>query len=209
MRGAASAVRRGGGGRAPGWRSGATGQHGGGCAQPAHQPALAQRTGGGRLPAGVLQAVHERNESQKSVLAAKVRRHFGDDLSGLTFGIWGLAFKPETDDMREAPAIVLLNELVASGARVIAYDPVAMEIARQLLPAAWFGDGTLRLAEHQYAALEGVDSLVLVTEWKPFRHPDFGAMKRMMKQPVIFDGRNQYDPAGLRPAGFTYYGIGR
>ena len=162
-----------------------------------------------RLPAGVLQAVHERNESQKSVLAAKVRRHFGDDLSGLTFGIWGLAFKPETDDMREAPAIVLLNELAASGAKIIAYDPVAMEAARRMLPAVWFEDGTLRLAEHQYAALEGVDSLVLVTEWKPFRHPDFGAMKRMMKQPVVFDGRNQYEPAALRQAGFTYYGIGR
>jgi UDPglucose 6-dehydrogenase len=157
----------------------------------------------------VLQAVHERNEAQKHVLFTKIIDRFGADLSGLTFGLWGLSFKPGTDDMREAPAVVLLHELVGAGARVRAYDPEAMEAARQELPKAWFERGLLTLARHQYEALDDVDALVLVTEWKPFRHPDFRAMKEMMKQPVIFDGRNQYDPKALAREGFTYTGIGR
>lgn len=127
----------------------------------------------------------------------------------MMFGIWGLAFKPETDDMREAPSLVLLQELVAAGARIRAYDPVAMDVAREILPEAWFETKRLELVDHQYSALEGVDAMVLVTEWKPFRHPDIAAMKRMMKQPIIFDGRNLYEPSGLRDAGFEYAGIGR
>jgi UDPglucose 6-dehydrogenase len=157
----------------------------------------------------ILQAVHERNEAQKHVLFGKIVGHFGPDLSGLTIGLWGLSFKPGTDDMREAPAVVLLHELIGAGARVRAYDPEAMEAARQELPQAWFARGLLTLARHQYEALEGVDGLALVTEWKPFRHPDFRAMKELMRQPVIFDGRNQYDPKALRREGFTYLGIGR
>jgi UDPglucose 6-dehydrogenase len=157
----------------------------------------------------VLRSVHARNEAQKHVLFAKIGKRFGDDLSGLTFGVWGLAFKPETDDMREAPSVVLLQKLIAAGARIKAYDPVAMTVAREMLPEDWFDSGRLELADHQYGALEGVDALVLVTEWKPFRHPDFAAMKRMMKQTMIFDGRNLYEPAVLRNAGFEYCGIGR
>jgi UDPglucose 6-dehydrogenase len=157
----------------------------------------------------ILQAVHERNEAQKHVLFSKVVEHFGADLSGLTFGLWGLSFKPGTDDMREAPAVVLLHELIGAGARVRAYDPEAMEAARQELPRAWFERGLLTLARHQYEALDGVDALALVTEWKPFRHPDFRAMKELMKQPVIFDGRNQYEPKSLTREGFVYIGIGR
>ena len=157
----------------------------------------------------ILQAVHERNEAQKHVLFGKIVEHFGPDLSGLTFGLWGLSFKPGTDDMREAPAVVLLHELIGAGAKVRAYDPEAMEVARQELPQAWFARDLLTLARHQYEALDGVDALALVTEWKPFRHPDFRAMKELMKQPVIFDGRNQYDPKALRREGFTYLGIGR
>lgn len=157
----------------------------------------------------LLEAVHQRNEAQKHVLFAKIAARFGSDLSGLTFAVWGLAFKPGTDDLREAPAVVLLHELIGAGARVRAYDPEAMEAARRELPQAWFSDGRLTLARHQYEALEGADALALVTEWKPFRHPDFTAMKGLMKAPVIFDGRNQYDPQALRRDGFTYIAIGR
>ncbi len=157
----------------------------------------------------VLGAVHHRNERQKEVLFEKITARLGDDLSGLTFGLWGLSFKPGTDDMREAPAVVLLHQLIGAGARVRAYDPEAMEVARAELPRAWFENGALTLAQHQYDALEGSDVLVLVTEWKPFRHPDFGAVKRLLKTPLIFDGRNQYDPQNLRGEGFEYFGIGR
>lgn len=157
----------------------------------------------------VLQAVHERNEDQKHVLFRKITARFGEDLSGLTFALWGLAFKPGTDDIREAPAVVLLNELIAAGARVKAYDPEALDAARAEFPPHWFERGLVTLVRHQYEALEQVDALVLVTEWKPFRHPDFRAMKEMMKQTIIFDGRNQYDPLNLKEDGFEYFGIGR
>jgi len=157
----------------------------------------------------VLHAVHERNELQKRILFQKIVGRFGDDLSGRTFGVWGLAFKPETDDVREAPAVVLLQHLVSAGAAVRAYDPVAMTTARRALPAEWFSSGRVELVEHQYEAIKGVDALALVTEWKPFRHPDFAAMKSLMKSPVLFDGRNLYEPATVRNAGFDYIGMGR
>jgi UDPglucose 6-dehydrogenase len=143
------------------------------------------------------------------VLFRKITARFGADLSGLTFGLWGLAFKPGTDDIREAPAIVLLGELVAAGARVRAYDPEALDAARAQLPGHWLESGQVTLVRHQYEALDHADGLVLVTEWKPFRHPDLSALKEMMKQLVIFDGRNQYDPHQLKEDGFEYFGIGR
>jgi UDPglucose 6-dehydrogenase len=157
----------------------------------------------------LLQSVHQRNEQQKQVLFDKIVARFGCDLAGRTFGVWGLAFKPGTDDLREAPAVVLLQALIAAGAKVRAYDPEAMDAARRDLPQEWFERDQLTLCRHQYEALDGVDALVLVTEWKPFRHPDFRAMKEMMKQPVIFDGRNQYDLKALAREGFTCIGIGR
>ncbi len=157
----------------------------------------------------ILQAVHERNERQKHVLFEKITARFGQDLSGLVFALWGLAFKPGTDDMREAPSLVLLHELIGAGATVKAYDPVAMDRARRELPRRWLDDGSLLFASHQHEALVGADALVLVTEWKPFRHPDFEVMKQLMKRPVVFDGRNIYDPAQLRALGFEYVGIGR
>ncbi len=157
----------------------------------------------------VLQAVHQRNEAQKHVLFEKLVNKFGRDLTGMTFGVWGLSFKPGTDDIREAPSRVLLEALLGSGAKVLAYDPEAQEAARKELPAEWFADDRVTLVRHQYEALDGVDGLLLVTEWKPFRHPDFRAMKDMMKQAVIFDGRNQYDPGALKDEGFEYFGIGR
>ena len=157
----------------------------------------------------VLQAVEDRNEAQKHVLHEKIVRRFGDKLTGKTFGVWGLAFKPGTDDMREASVIVLLEALIKFGARVRAHDPVAMEVARRELPAAWFSSGSVELVEDQYEAVRGVDALALVTEWKPFRHPDFERMRTLMKSPVVFDGRNQYDPAHMREIRFEYHGIGR
>jgi UDPglucose 6-dehydrogenase len=157
----------------------------------------------------VLQSVQDRNEIQKRVLFEKVAARFGKDLSRHTFAMWGLAFKPGTDDMREAPSIVLLHELIAAGARVKAYDPVAMKAARRELPNAWFERKQLELVDNQYDAPSGADALLLVTEWKPFRHPDFDQLRKTMKQPIIFDGRNQYDPAHMRTAGFEYQAIGR
>ena len=156
----------------------------------------------------IMSAVEARNDAQKKRLFEKITARFGADLSGLTFGIWGLAFKPGTDDMREAPSVVLLGQLIGAGAKVKAYDPVAMDAARRILPAKWFEGGKLVL-EHQYDALDGVAALVLVTEWKPFRYPDFGVVKNRMQTPIIFDGRNLYDPTELRGLGFEYFGIGR
>jgi UDPglucose 6-dehydrogenase len=181
----------------------------GGSCFPKDVKALIHMAEQARIEPMILGSVHRRNERQKHVLFEKITARFGADLSGLSFGLWGLAFKPGTDDMREAPAVVLLHELVAAGARVLAYDPEAMEIAHAELPGAWFANGALQLVRHQYEALEGADALALVTEWKPFRHPDWSAMKKMMKQPVVFDGRNQYDPKKLKGEGFEYYGIGR
>lgn len=168
--------------------------------------AMAQAAG---VEPEVLTAVEERNAKQKRVLEEKIVARFGEDLTGRTFGVWGLAFKPGTDDMREAPSIPLIEGLIGRGATVRAYDPVAMDNARRVFPAQWFDEGRLVFTRHQYDALDGADAMVLVTEWKPFRHPDFGAIKRLLKTPLIFDGRNQYDPQQLERLGFAYVGIGR
>ena len=181
----------------------------GGSCFPKDVRALIHMAGEHDYRSMILQAVHERNEDQKHVLFRKIKDRFGADLSGLTFGLWGLAFKPGTDDIREAPAIVLIRELVDAGASVRAYDPEAQEATRVELPAEWLDNGSVTLVRHQYEALEQADALALVTEWKPFRHPDFRAMKEMMKQLVIFDGRNQYEPESLKEDGFEYFGIGR
>jgi UDPglucose 6-dehydrogenase len=151
----------------------------------------------------ILKAVEEVNESQKRVLIAMVKRHFGDDLRGKRLAVWGLAFKPNTDDMREAPAIAVVEGLLAAGARVTAYDPEAMAEAKK----RHFGD-RIEYAEIPMAALEGADGMVLVTEWNEFRRPDFEAVKAALKTPVVFDGRNIYPRATLERLGFTYYGIG-
>ncbi len=157
----------------------------------------------------LLNAVEARNEAQKHVLFEKIRRRFGARLKGLTFGLWGLSFKPGTDDMREASSVVLLRELISADATVKAYDPVAMVAASRELPAEWFKTGQLKLVDEQYSALNGADAMILMTEWKPFRHPDLSRIRKIMKNAVIFDGRNQYDPTLLRDAGFEYSGIGR
>jgi UDPglucose 6-dehydrogenase len=157
----------------------------------------------------ILNAVESRNMQQKHILPAKIQQIFGDDLSNVTIGVWGLAFKPGTDDMREASSLVLIEEILKRGAKVQAYDPAAMPVAREIMPKEWFTSGKLVLTDHQYDALKGVDALALVTEWKPFCYPDINAMRNLMRRHIILDGRNQYDPAQLRDAGFEYYGIGR
>lgn len=157
----------------------------------------------------VLKSVEERNYHQKRVLPEKISQIFGDDLTNVKIGIWGLSFKPGTDDMREASSLVLIEKLIERNAQVLAYDPVAMPMARELVPSSWLSSGKLVLAEHQYDAVKDVDALALVTEWKPFCYPDWTAMKKLMRRPVILDGRNQYDPKQMRDHEFEYYGIGR
>jgi UDPglucose 6-dehydrogenase len=153
----------------------------------------------------VLKAVEAANDRQKHVLVDKVTKRFGKDLSGKRLAVWGLAFKPNTDDMREATSRVVLDELFKLGATVTAYDPVAMDEARRI-----FGDEPrLQYAANPNAALDGADALLIVTEWKEFRSPDFERIKATLKTPVIFDGRNLYDPALPRQAGLDYEGIGR
>jgi UDPglucose 6-dehydrogenase len=154
---------------------------------------------------GVLHAVHAANERQKQVIVDKIVARFGEDLSGRTFALWGLAFKPNTDDMREAPSRVIIDELLRRGASVCAYDPVAMNEARRVLA----GTSLLRFAGSQAEALDGADALVVVTEWKEFRNPDFDAIKAALRQPLIFDGRNLYEPELMRALGIEYIGIGR
>ena len=157
----------------------------------------------------VMRAVEARNQAQKQRLFEKISQRFHDGLAGRIIALWGLAFKPGTDDLREAPALALIERLLDAGARVRAYDPVAMPHARAALPRAYQHSEKLELVDEQYQAPDGADALVLVTEWKPFRNPDFQALKKIMRLPVVFDGRNQYDPRGVRAAGFEYFGIGR
>ena len=150
----------------------------------------------------ILQAVEDVNDDQKMVMVRKIKAHFGQDLTGKHFAFWGLSFKPETDDMREAPSVVIANELLAAGATVTAYDPVAAHEAKHQL-----GD-RIQYAANAYAALTGADALLLITEWREFRVPNWDRVKESLKQPVVFDGRNIYSGAELRAAGFTYAGIG-
>ncbi len=151
----------------------------------------------------ILQAVFRVNERQKKRLGERVVQHCGEDLTGRTFGVWGLAFKPRTDDMREAPSITVIGDLLARGARVRAHDPVAMDNARGI-----FGD-TIEYVDNEYAAVEGADGLIVVTEWSEYRNPDFVQLKSLLAQPVVFDGRNLYDPRRMAELGFTHYSIGR
>ena len=154
---------------------------------------------------GVLQAVEQANERQKHVLVHKVVARYGEDLSGRVLALWGLAFKPNTDDMREAPSRTIVAELARRGARVQAYDPVAMAEAERVLA----GTSGLSFMTSAAAALQGADALLVVTEWKEFRNPDFDAIKAALKEPVIFDGRNLFDPALMRSLGIVHLAVGR
>jgi len=157
----------------------------------------------------ILNAVEERNYEQKHVLGKKLFLKLGDDLSGKTIALWGLSFKPETDDMREASAIVFLHDVISRGAKVKAYDPEAMSVAKIELPKEWFNEGRLELVEHQENVFSDADVLVLMTEWKQFKNPDFNEIKNKMRGNLILDGRNQYNPKQLKDLGFEYEGIGR
>jgi UDPglucose 6-dehydrogenase len=177
----------------------------GGSCFPKDVQALSRtaRDAGGDLI--ILRAVEEANEAQKRVLGKKIVRHFGESLAGRRFALWGLAFKPNTDDMREAPSRAVIADLLARGAEISAYDPVSMDEARRI----YAGEKRIRFAESPTAALDGADALVIVTEWKEFRSPDFDEMKRRLKAPLVFDGRNLYDPAQMRASGIQYFAIGR
>ena len=149
-----------------------------------------------------LKAVERVNEAQKVRFIAKLEAHFGS-LKGKTIALWGLSFKPRTDDMREAPAIPLINRLLKAKARVQAFDPQAGSVARRI-----FGN-KIAVADKSYDALKGADALVIATEWNEFREPDFDKMRKVLKRPVIFDGRNIYNPEQMKALGFTYYSVGR
>ena len=152
----------------------------------------------------VLEAVDQVNEDQKKVLVHKVKKHFGENLKGKHFAMWGLSFKPNTDDMRDAPSIIIAKELVAAGATITAYDPIAMHHAKNI----YLGD-TVQYTNHAYDALINADALLLITEWPEFRIPDWQKLSILMKNKIIFDGRNIYDQAYLQEMGFAYFGIGR
>ncbi len=155
------------------------------------------------VPISLLSGVHEVNQRQRDAFMAKIEQHFGGNLTGKRIAVWGIAFKPGTDDIREAPAITLMKYLLERGATIVAYDPAAHETCRKVL-----GD-RLTYADNDLEALEGADALVICTDWDEFRHPDFEQIKARMTEPVIFDGRNLYRPATMQQHGFTYHSIGR
>jgi UDPglucose 6-dehydrogenase len=181
----------------------------GGSCFPKDMRALVHMAAANGVEAGILRAAEARNRAQKHRLYEKIYEHFGGRLAGKVIGLWGLAFKPGTDDLREAPSTVLIERLLNANAGVRAYDPVAMDNARRTFPGEWLRSDKFELVDRQYDAPAGADALALVTEWKPFRRPDFDELKKLMSSPVIFDGRNQYDPLQVRAAGFKYVGIGR
>ena len=177
----------------------------GGSCFPKDVQALRRTAAENGVPMRVIDAVEAANEAQKHLLLSKIISRFGGDLSGLRFALWGLAFKPNTDDMREAPSRVLMEGLWQRGAHVVAFDPVAAHETRRI-----YGDHPqLTLVDSPEAALEGADALAIVTEWKVFRSPDFSVIHSALKQAIIFDGRNLYEPQQLRELGFEYFGIGR
>ena len=151
----------------------------------------------------VLKAVESVNDKQKSVLFDKLNKYYNGDLKGKVIGIWGLSFKPKTDDMREAPSLVIIEKLLESGAKVRAYDPVAMEEGKRIL------GNKIEFVDDQYGALVDADALILVTEWSEFRMPNFKVVKKLLNKPVLFDGRNIYDPEEMQELGIDYFGIGR
>ena len=187
----------------------------GGSCFPKDVSALSQTANEHGLDLKILRAVESVNHAQKTILVEKIEKRYGTDLSGMKFAIWGLAFKPNTDDMREAPSRVVIGELVRRGADVVAYDPIAMPEAKRFMAedfeaaANAGGMNRVAMATDPMTALEGCDALVIVTEWVAFRSPDFGLLKQKLKQSVIFDGRNLYEPQEMMDLGIEYHGVGR
>jgi UDPglucose 6-dehydrogenase len=181
----------------------------GGSCFPKDIKALIHTAKGIKADAGILEAVEERNARQKRKLFDKIVARYGDDLKGKSFAMWGLSFKPDTDDIREASSLTLIELLTGAGAKVRAYDPIATENIRKEVSPQLVETGKLVFCDDQYETLDGCDALLLVTEWKQFRNPDFALLKKRLRAAAVFDGRNQYDPSDLAAAGFEYYGIGR
>jgi UDPglucose 6-dehydrogenase len=177
----------------------------GGSCFPKDIQALQHTAGEYGVQLTIVDSVEKANRTQKQRLLEKVRGRFGEQLDGRHFAVWGLSFKPNTDDMREAPSRVVINGLLARGASITAYDPVAMEEGKRVFAK----EPGVRFAVSTVAALDGADALIIVTEWKEFRSPDFDDMKKRLKSPVVFDGRNLYDPAMMHDAGIEYFSVGR
>jgi len=177
----------------------------GGSCFPKDVQALIKTSGDYGYETKILKAVENVNAEQKQVIPAKVVKRFGEDLSGKTFGVWGLAFKPNTDDMRMSAAITIINELTKRGAKIKAYDPKAVKEAKECYLK---GNANVEYCDSKYTTLVDADAMIMVTEWKEFRQPDFFEIKQRLKNPVIFDGRNQYDAEQLKELGFEYYQIG-
>jgi UDPglucose 6-dehydrogenase len=175
----------------------------GGSCFPKDVQAMIQTAEEYGLDSAMLRAVDAVNDRQKHVLVHKVKAHFGGDVRGRAFAVWGLSFKPRTDDMREAPSLTVVEGLLKAGAQVRVHDPEALAEARR-----YFGD-RVRYCEINYDALEGADALLILTEWNEFRRPDFARMKKLLKQPLVFDGRNLYEPGEMAEIGFVYHSIGR
>jgi UDPglucose 6-dehydrogenase len=177
----------------------------GGSCFPKDVKALQRSAHEAGRPLRLVGAVEEVNDAQKHVLAEKIKAYFKQDLKGKTIALWGLAFKANTDDMREAASVTVIEDLTREGASVRAYDPAAGDVARQMLSA----NGKVLVVDSAEAALEGADALAVITEWQEFRSPDFAALKAKLKSPAIFDGRNLYDPPALKAQGIAYFPIGR
>jgi len=179
--------------------------YGGSCFPKDVKALLQMAAGKAGINLKVLNAVRSANDAQKHVLGTKIKTHFGNDLRGKHFALWGLAFKANTDDMREATSCDVIRDLLVAGASITAYDPVAMAEAKRVFPA----ESRLGYAENKISALDNADALIIVTEWKEFRSPDFSLIKQCLKTPVIFDGRNLFEPVDMKHLGIVYFGIGR
>ena len=175
----------------------------GGSCFPKDVKALVQTSKHAGSPLSILDRVVQVNDQQKHVLVSKIREHFGEDIKGMHFAVWGLAFKPNTDDVRQAPSLIIIEDLINLGATVTAYDPAAMKTAGRVL------GNKISYAESEYEALNGADALLIFTEWNEFRNPDFEELKAALKTPTIFDGRNIFSLKKMEELGFTYYSIGR
>ena len=175
----------------------------GGSCFPKDIKALAKTAQENNYDFRILQSVMDVNEDQKSILSRRIKKYFGESIANKTIGIWGLAFKPNTDDIREAPALTIISELLKAGAQIKAFDPEAMENVRALM-----GD-KITLCDNQYDAIEGTDALAVVTEWNVFRTPDYDRIMSSLREPVVFDGRNVFDPVDMKERGFVYSSIGR
>jgi UDPglucose 6-dehydrogenase len=180
----------------------------GGSCFPKDVKALVHTLKATGVDASILDGVERVNEAQKRVLLNRVVGYYGGDVTGRTFAVWGLSFKPETDDMREAPSLTVVRGLCERGAKVVAHDPQALHEAGRHFPDL-LENGSLKFADRNYDCCDGADALLVLTEWQPYRHPDFDRLRELLREPVVFDGRNLWEPKKMRDGGFTYFSIGR